>query len=357
MNCREFDEHMIDFLFGEMQPDESRQVRLHLEGCPKCANRLDESRAVIDIVAKDEEEPSPWVGQRIMAMAREPKESRWAGFWRSFLFRPAAVLPAFVAVCALGAVSYTLYSTWFEGTGAVQKMALSSLPDKASADRHLKGGLMPARSGGVDAPRPAAQPVRAKGAPSSKKSSGLAEEREYDIYSTYDVFSELRSEDFELVFEAGEWKLLAKEQEERRADSDPAYEAFEHGNRLLDKSLYSQAVQYYQSVLSQRPASRWAPYSKHGLALSYHAMGRCREALDTIETLQKDHPAYPRIAEINLLAIQLLEELGEHDEAEAKLRYCMDQFPECGMLVTGNLTILDRSVPHLIEVSTVGGSR
>ena len=351
MNCCEFDEHMIDFLFGEMQPEESRQVRLHLEGCPKCANRFDESRAVIDIVSKDEEEPSPWVGQRIMSMARERRESRWAGFWRSLSFRPAAVIPAFVAVCALGAVSYTMYNTWFEGKGAVQKVALSSLSDKAPGEQPQKRDLMPVRTGDVDAPRPEARLVLAAAAPSSRKSSGLAEE------STYDVYSELRSEAFELVNEVGTWKLPAREPENRNAASDPTYEAFERGNRLLDKSLYSQAVQHYRTVLAQRPESRWAPYLKHGLALSYHAMGRCREALDTIETLQKDHPYYPRIAEINLLAIQLLEELGEHDEAEAKLRYCMDQFPECGMLVTGNLTILDRSVPHLIEVSTVGGSR
>ncbi len=351
MNCREFDEHMIDFLFGEMQPAESRQVRLHLEGCTKCANRLDESRAVIDIVSKDEEEPSPWVGQRIMAMAREPRESRWAVFWRSLSFRPAAVIPAFVAVCALGAVSYTMYNTWFEGEGTVQKVAHRALPDKAPGEHLQKRGPMPVRTGSVNAPRPEARPVSTAAAPSSRKSSGPAEE------STYDVYSELKSETFELAKEAGAWNPPARESEDRKATSDPAYEAFERGNRLLDKSLYSQAVQHYGTVLSQKPESRWAAYAMHGLALSYHAMGRCREALDTIEKLQSDHPYYPRITESNLLAIQLLEELGEHDEAEAKLRYCMDQFPECGMLVTGNLTILDRSVPRLIEVSTAGGSR
>jgi len=351
MNCREFDEHMVDFLFGEIQPETRRQVRLHLEGCTKCANRLDEYRAVIDIVSKNEEEPSPLVGQRIMAMARERRESRWAGFWRSLLLRPATAIPAFVAVCAVGAVSYTMYTTWFEGGGDVQKMALSSLPEKPDIEQPLKRGLIPAYTVGRDTPRPEPRTVHMAAAPSPEKSNGLAEEIKHDFSS------EARSEALKLVKEAGARGLLARESEDRKGAVDPARDVFERGNTLLGKNLYSQAIQHYQAVLSQRPESRWAPYSQHGLALSYHAMGRCRDALDAIETLQESHPYYPRITEINLLAIQLLEELGEHDEAEAKLRYCMDQFPECGMMVTENLTILDQSLPHLIEVSAVGGPR
>lgn len=371
MNCHDIDEQLIDYLYGEMRPEVCRRIEEHLEGCPRCAEQLAQSRVVLDLVSKDGQEPSPLVGQRIMAMAREESEKGRSGFWRALLFRPAAVIPTFVAVFALGAVSYNLYSRWDRMGGPSHDVALHA-PASSGPMALTSSASQPPD---MDAPElelpsrpssPAEDPLRRLSRPSPRPTApdldelrSIAKEHLKEVGADRIMVAETRMvtlDDKGIVGVLGSPKKIP-EPGSLSGTTDLAYATFAQGNRFLTENDYPSAIRTYETTLTQQPESPWAPYSMHGLALGYHAMGRCREALDTIEALHQRYPRYSMISEVNLLAIQLHEELGEHDEAEEMLRYCMDRFPDCGMLVTERLTTPGRGLPNLVEVSAGGGPR
>jgi anti-sigma factor RsiW len=47
MTCRELAELLIDFLSGELPPDEEVRIRQHLERCPPCVTYLETYKLVI----------------------------------------------------------------------------------------------------------------------------------------------------------------------------------------------------------------------------------------------------------------------------------------------------------------------
>ncbi|MCA9563571.1 MAG: zf-HC2 domain-containing protein, partial [Myxococcales bacterium] len=101
MNCEQLKEHLVDFLYDEMDPKLRGEVEAALRECPDCASELAELRAIHEAAATMPSlEVSPTVHQNIMRAARleaaERTEKANAGFSLMALFRSPAFASAFV---------------------------------------------------------------------------------------------------------------------------------------------------------------------------------------------------------------------------------------------------------------------
>ena len=71
MDCKQADNLMIDFLYGELSPGDHAAFEKHLQGCPEHAREVEKLRGVLNLVrAQEPEEVPEAVSARIMANAR-----------------------------------------------------------------------------------------------------------------------------------------------------------------------------------------------------------------------------------------------------------------------------------------------
>lgn len=108
MNCRRIDELLLDYLYGELPPDDTEAVRAHLADCPRCAEQTAELARVRHVLARlPEPGPSKMTVNRVLAQAREQAESRgarWGMRWWKVL------APICLMVVVGGLVLYQLRS-------------------------------------------------------------------------------------------------------------------------------------------------------------------------------------------------------------------------------------------------------
>jgi len=81
VNCRQAEDLIIDYLYGELSPESTESFRRHLDGCPECAARVSELSLVRRTAAAlNRVEPSRMTVNRVLALAREEAES-WRSVW------------------------------------------------------------------------------------------------------------------------------------------------------------------------------------------------------------------------------------------------------------------------------------
>ncbi|MGB7293899.1 MAG: zf-HC2 domain-containing protein [Thermodesulfobacteriota bacterium] len=123
MNCEKFEELLIDFIEGVIEPSDIELVKKHIATCQNCCKKLDEFKEIKKVYNGDTHpEPSPEVLTRLSRIAREELEKDNAPFWRKWFYSPILV-PVLSTGLALGIwISYgqkdvgygpddTIYST------------------------------------------------------------------------------------------------------------------------------------------------------------------------------------------------------------------------------------------------------
>lgn len=73
MTCEEFEELSGAYVLDAVTPEERQAAREHLAGCVKCAHRMEEMRAVVDLLplSVTQVSPPPSAKERLMAAIRE----------------------------------------------------------------------------------------------------------------------------------------------------------------------------------------------------------------------------------------------------------------------------------------------
>lgn len=77
MNCRQTEDLLIEYLYGELDSESAESMRAHLAECPDCAARLAELNQVREVVAGlPEPEPTRIAVNKVLVQAREAAEAR-----------------------------------------------------------------------------------------------------------------------------------------------------------------------------------------------------------------------------------------------------------------------------------------
>ncbi len=116
MDCKHVNDHLIDFLYQELEPEQLDQIEGHIKSCDGCASELAAFESTRSAMRElPELEPPPALSQVLMreaARAVTPVEE--AGFWerlragmRMMVLHPA-MTAAVVLVVVVG-ISFTVY--------------------------------------------------------------------------------------------------------------------------------------------------------------------------------------------------------------------------------------------------------
>jgi TolA-binding protein len=133
MDCKQADNLMIDFLYGELEPGDRAAFEKHLQDCPEHAREVDKLRGVLNLVrAQEPEEVPEAISARIMANARAsmPRKAKPAPFF-SLIWNPVAA----AAVLAVVVVTVGLATYFTSDTGPVEEPALEATKPLAVAEK------------------------------------------------------------------------------------------------------------------------------------------------------------------------------------------------------------------------------
>ena len=105
--CKDFEEDLVLYYYGETGDEECRRVEAHLSGCSSCRRFIDDLRRLLPAMAKTQELPQSFWDAYYRETVAKLGEQEARKFWWRDLFAPLRVwmLPAFgtaaVAVLAL----------------------------------------------------------------------------------------------------------------------------------------------------------------------------------------------------------------------------------------------------------------
>jgi tol-pal system protein YbgF len=133
MDCKQADNLMIDFLYGELSPGDRAAFESHLKSCPEHTREVEKLRGVLNLVrAQEPEEVPEAVSARIMANARArmPRKPKTAPFF-SLIWNPVAA----AAVLALVVVTVGLATYFTSEPGPEEEPALEAARPLALAEK------------------------------------------------------------------------------------------------------------------------------------------------------------------------------------------------------------------------------
>jgi TolA-binding protein len=133
MDCKQADNLMIDFLYGELSTGDRAAFEKHLQGCPEHAREIEKLRGVLNLVrAQEPEEVPEAVSARIMANARArmPQRAKPAPFL-SLIWNPVAA----AAVLAVVVVTVGLATYFTSEPGLDEEPALEATKPLAVAEK------------------------------------------------------------------------------------------------------------------------------------------------------------------------------------------------------------------------------
>lgn len=85
MNCELIDQHLIDYLYGELSPEKTKEFRSHLETCSECSQKAASLGGLRNLASNlKDPEPSGIAVNKIIACAREEAETKrslWSFGW------------------------------------------------------------------------------------------------------------------------------------------------------------------------------------------------------------------------------------------------------------------------------------
>jgi hypothetical protein len=133
MDCKQADNLMIDFLYGELSPGDRAAFESHLKSCPEHAREVEKLRGVLNLVrAQEPEEVPEAVSARIMANARArmPRKPKTAPFF-SLIWNPVAA----AAVLAVVVITVGLATYFTSKPGLEEEPALEAARPLALAEK------------------------------------------------------------------------------------------------------------------------------------------------------------------------------------------------------------------------------
>jgi len=135
VNCRQAEDLLIEYLYGELDSESAESMRAHLDECQDCAAKLAELNQVREVVAGlPEPEPTRIAVNKVLVQAREAAEARrplWSLGWLKVL-APLCVM-AVVGGLVLFQLNSGLISdkTFLSETKQIVSRSAQVLPPKA----------------------------------------------------------------------------------------------------------------------------------------------------------------------------------------------------------------------------------
>ncbi len=173
MDCKQADNLLIDFLYGELSPDDRAAFERHLQSCPEHAREVEKLRGVLKLVrAQEPEEVPESLSARILqnARARMPNKPRPAP-WLSLIWNPvAAAAVLVVVVITVGLATHFMSEQAPEEEPALEAARPLAVAEEP-AERALPAAKAKEKKEFAPEPRPAAKPleVKARKKPRKKK--------------------------------------------------------------------------------------------------------------------------------------------------------------------------------------------
>jgi TolA-binding protein len=166
MDCKQADNLLIDFLYGELSPGDRAAFQNHLQSCPEHAREVEKLRNVLNLVrAQEPEEVPEAISARILqsARARMPQKPRPAPFL-SLIWNPVAAAAVLVVVV----ITVGLATHFMSEQAPEEEPALEAARPLAVAEEPVERAVPAAKAEEKKEFAPAPEPKLAAKAPEEK---------------------------------------------------------------------------------------------------------------------------------------------------------------------------------------------
>ena len=101
MKCERVEELLIDYLAGEIEPQENKIIQAHLQQCHNCSTKYEEFKQIQSAFRSETlPEPSKDLLQNLSAKARQDLRHEHVPFWRKWFYSPI-LIPTLTTAIAL----------------------------------------------------------------------------------------------------------------------------------------------------------------------------------------------------------------------------------------------------------------
>jgi hypothetical protein len=345
MSCEKFEELLIDFIEGVIEPSDIELVKKHLATCQNCCKKMDEFKEVRKVFNGDTHpEPSPEVLARLSRIAREELEKDNVPFWRKWFYSPILV-PVLSTGLALGIwISYgqkdvrygpddAIYSTKVMAKKVPMAQEPNSRAVREEAVPNLESNQGPSLS-----EEPVSAPYLASGKKSRIEEETTARSGEPARAKEMIARRDIKEDD-----EYSRHRDEVSDKLEAKANEEPASvprieaeeEAFEVGS--LSKGISgeteeqrSQEVKQKSNIPTSYSYTKTAYKDKLDLGLKQQKEGNCEASIKTNEELVNvtPPPTDPIMGKAYLSLGECYEQLGEWDKAVISYKNLQKISPE-----------------------------
>lgn len=189
MDCKQAEEYLVDYLYGELAEPEREAFEHHLRACPAHAREVAQLLRTLELFrAQPQDEPSPQSSSRILQAAREQVQLAVParGLGLRWLWSPAAIAAiSCLVLVAVGLYGYRSFqqdqeSVLFEVPAGAERAAPAAPREQA---RPLTAAHEPEQSGfpglaaaparaGLEEPAPASRPPVRRAAKAKTEAAG-----------------------------------------------------------------------------------------------------------------------------------------------------------------------------------------
>lgn len=326
MDCKRFEELLIDFIENELDPSEVEAVKKHVSICSYCSREVEEYKEIRRML--DEEipfKPSSEVLVKLSKIARDRIERDKTPFWKRWFYSPILVPVLSSALALFLWVSYgqnnldlffrdkNMYSTEV----MAKKIPSAQEPNlpiagERTLDLELGQGrilskepspVIPKGRGaksGIEAAAPVLAPsdeLPAKELKEIDKISDLKAETFAGSLESKPINEPLLQQPTEKGFAKGEVRM------ERQSEEQIVGETRDDKQRIEEAELYSNLGDFYENKLD--------------IALKQQREGNCEASIKTNEELLKTSPPPPNsVAEKAYFSLaECYEQMGDLDNA------------------------------------------
>jgi len=139
MNCETCSERLIEYMDGELDREESLEIREHLNGCEKCSKELEEFAEIRRVVTlEDEPEVSSDLLAELSAAAKNSSSKKKKPFWKRWSYSPILV-PALSSAIALSVWFYHGGHDIEVGTDTVVASKIEAISPKPEISYQVQG--------------------------------------------------------------------------------------------------------------------------------------------------------------------------------------------------------------------------
>jgi hypothetical protein len=339
MDCEQFDQIVVDLLYGELSDADAANARRHTDGCDRCLNHLTTLREARKAAALSIQEPAAGFEDRIIEAARRAQREipwlrrlgravSWAG---SYAMRPQLAMAALlllmigssllllrgrpgttpvgmVRVTEHGVPEREPYESF--GPGAARSPTQADLPRTAPRGSDLPGEALSALAGND-------RREKANGPSSAREASERAERAEVDPSAALD------DQERGAASAAAQGRGASAQQEQGNAPPSqpvPAPEAdtFAEAMELYKAREYAKAYRAFDAIAAQGGAN--APSAALYAARAVRSSAGCGTALPRFETVAARYGGSSAGVQAKWEAASCYRMLGNTDRARQTLQ-------------------------------------